>query len=64
MYTNLQSNRLNTTALRASYSLPYYLVKAKGKLGVVYFLPKITKTETSLSVSVLGVDPFKLAKFH
>ena len=50
MYTNLQSNRLNTTALRASYSLPYYLVKAKGKLGVVYFLPKITKTETSLSV--------------
>ena len=60
MCANPQSNWLNTIAVRASYIFTYFeaisLVKTKKNLveGVVYLPPVKTKTETSLSVLVLG----------
>ena len=52
MCANLQSNWLNTIAVRASYILPIEaisLVKTKKNREVVYLSPEKTKTEISLS---------------
>ena len=54
MYANLQSNRLNTIALRGSYIFPILKRPPWGKprkTGEVVYLPtEITKTETRLPV--------------
>ena len=57
MYANLQSNRLNTIALRGSYIFPILKRppwRKPRKTGEVVYLPtEITKTETRLPVLVL-----------
>ena len=58
MYESPQSNQLNTVAVRVPYILPILkrfprCEPRKTGEWVVYLFPEITKTETSLSFSVL-----------